>query len=341
MPTKTLTIIQDYEAKVASDPRDKLFAMTRLGSDSDQLIHVNYNLEHTATRTYLDFARSTIRMHGDLSILCVPRTMTGITVPGLPSWVPDWSGEPRSERIVNPEAISHVLNSQYSASGNSRYGNHEWLSSDSAEIPLECQLVDEIECVGMYLHIDIPWNSFSWYAVSVLLSWSTVARLDVKAEYVTGGSTFDAFWQTLLASDNPARPERDYDEEMQKSCKTILQAVSMIRRRSIYIPIKSWGYQYTMIRSGIDNLLTSVTRDIWGYSWRYGRCLTRSKKGYFVLTNGHAKVGDKLFLVRGCQTPLVLREEGGQWSLISDAFVHGLMKGDAYDDTQLEKIIVK
>jgi hypothetical protein len=62
-----------------------------------------------------------------------------------------------------------------------------------------------------------------------------------------------------------------------------------------------------------------------------GRRLARTVRGYLCLVPLKAEVGDKLMIIRGCPTPLVLRrvkEEMDCFKIIGDVYVHGAMFGE-------------
>lgn len=62
-----------------------------------------------------------------------------------------------------------------------------------------------------------------------------------------------------------------------------------------------------------------------------GRRLARTVRGYLCLVPLKAEVGDRVMIVRGCPTPLVLRRiksEVDSFRLIGDVYVHGAMFGE-------------
>lgn len=61
--------------------------------------------------------------------------------------------------------------------------------------------------------------------------------------------------------------------------------------------------------------------------------------GYLGMGLESVEVGDEVWVVKGCPTPLVLRREGKEFSLVGESYVHGVMNGEAVgDDTKWEKI---
>ncbi|KAH8177164.1 heterokaryon incompatibility protein (HET) domain-containing protein [Sarocladium implicatum] len=62
-----------------------------------------------------------------------------------------------------------------------------------------------------------------------------------------------------------------------------------------------------------------------------GRRLARTVRGYLCLVPLKAEVGDKVMVIRGCPTPLVLRrvkDEMDCYKIIGDVYVHGAMFGE-------------
>jgi hypothetical protein len=51
-----------------------------------------------------------------------------------------------------------------------------------------------------------------------------------------------------------------------------------------------------------------------------------------------AECGDGVFLVMGCGTPLVLRQRQGEWILVGDCYLHGVMKGEKWNEDKCDDI---
>ncbi|KAF5675607.1 heterokaryon incompatibility protein (het-6OR allele) [Fusarium denticulatum] len=54
--------------------------------------------------------------------------------------------------------------------------------------------------------------------------------------------------------------------------------------------------------------------------------------GYLACVFQSTMVGDEIWIVSGCPTPLVMRSKGEQYSLIGETYVHGIMYGEAIRD---------
>ncbi|KAI0965605.1 heterokaryon incompatibility protein-domain-containing protein [Xylaria arbuscula] len=73
----------------------------------------------------------------------------------------------------------------------------------------------------------------------------------------------------------------------------------------------------------------------------YKRRLARCENGYLALVPATAEVGDKVVLLEGGAVPLVLRQDVNQdgsdncYQLVGEAFIHGVMNGEAFQEGNL------
>ncbi|CVK91471.1 related to heterokaryon incompatibility protein (het-6OR allele) [Fusarium mangiferae] len=81
-----------------------------------------------------------------------------------------------------------------------------------------------------------------------------------------------------------------------------------------------------------DNYYNSTESQREALSWAINamawRRLFGTKNGRMGLGTCAAEVNDKIFLLRGCNTPLILREYKGGWKLIGECYTHGVMYGE-------------
>jgi hypothetical protein len=79
-------------------------------------------------------------------------------------------------------------------------------------------------------------------------------------------------------------------------------------------------------RNGIENQLR-LTSEIIGKS--LGRLPFVTQKGHLGLSSDRVMSGDRIAIIAGSQVPFVLREqEKGQFSVVSEAYVDGIMDGE-------------
>lgn len=75
-----------------------------------------------------------------------------------------------------------------------------------------------------------------------------------------------------------------------------------------------------------------------GLAPTYGRRFGLTAKGYFALLLGETEVNDKIAILKGGRLPLILRPKGDTFELIGEAYVHGIMYGEAFDESLCEVI---
>ncbi|KAI3394987.1 hypothetical protein diail_1876 [Diaporthe ilicicola] len=80
--------------------------------------------------------------------------------------------------------------------------------------------------------------------------------------------------------------------------------------------------------SETDSMLRDIDSSFWAaYS---GRRLFRTKTGFFGISNQALQKGDGVWILAGAETPFVLKNKtGNEWLVVGEAYVHGVMKGEA------------
>jgi hypothetical protein len=79
----------------------------------------------------------------------------------------------------------------------------------------------------------------------------------------------------------------------------------------------------------------------WAVNATAWRRLMGTCGGRMGLAPAAARVGDRVAVLVGCRTPIVLRREGlAGWSVVGECFVHGAMYGEVVPmgETSLERI---
>lgn len=57
-----------------------------------------------------------------------------------------------------------------------------------------------------------------------------------------------------------------------------------------------------------------------------------TEQGHFACVFQASLVSDEIWILSGCPTPLVLRKDGQRYSLVGEAYVHGVMHGEAVNE---------
>jgi hypothetical protein len=70
------------------------------------------------------------------------------------------------------------------------------------------------------------------------------------------------------------------------------------------------------------------------------RRFARSSKGYYTLVPARAQNGDTIALIKGADLPLIIREMDSGWVLLGEAYVHGIMGGESFEEDQCQKFTI-
>jgi len=71
------------------------------------------------------------------------------------------------------------------------------------------------------------------------------------------------------------------------------------------------------------------------------RRLGITKKGYLCLLPQTAEVGDQLALLKGGRVPVILRQRNGYMEFVGEAYVHGIMDGEAFEEEKCYEIRIE
>lgn len=66
-----------------------------------------------------------------------------------------------------------------------------------------------------------------------------------------------------------------------------------------------------------------------------------TEQGMFAVVSPDTRVGDELMLLQGGPVPFVARKHESAesaWELVGDAYVHGVMRGEAYDESRRKDV---
>jgi hypothetical protein len=145
------------------------------------------------------------------------------------------------------------------------------------------------------------------------------------------------YWQTLSAGcmiDSYSTTETLF-KKWYKSMNFIrrLKTMRVDSLRSLFDPLALSGYM--AVNWGkfgtFSDLLTHAKN----------RRLARSKNGYLCLVPDTARIGDSISLCKGGTVPLILRRDSESWNLIGEAYVHGIMKGEKWNDEACREMILQ
>ena len=317
-----LDVLTRFREMEATDPRDKIYGLLSLVSEKHPL-SPDYN--RTYQEVFTDVAIFLINSSENLDILC-QSAWSEIQNPesiGLPSWVPDFTSS------------GHIV---------PLFAQRSIFSAGAATCKLPCKIIGngtlaltgiKLGKVGAILpefishqeNIDVPFRNrkddqhtpyqilprkwMQQYFGSKLLD-------EANFLYATGESSLTAYWRTLLASCTAFPIKRLSEGEILEYGKTF---ASVLRGNLAEEELRRQDY-WQMLERMLRSWTFAMTTD-----------------GLYSMVLSHVKEGDLIVVLHGAKVPVVLRpaghsmamEEKVKYRVVSTAYVHGFMDGEAMD----------
>lgn len=290
-----LDLLYKARWKEATKPRDKVFALIGLAKDKGSFTGLIDYDNHTSNQSIYTGVAETYLLRNDLRVLNLAGESVYNMVPNLPSWVPDWS------RDIEKQSLA-FLNRPYRAGGPARAPPN--ILSTRGVLVLCGKVVDQVVAVGRHAprSAEIP--------QALLISgyighWKRIIRNIEK--YPTGELMKSAFARTITLD--------CYDMGMLSAYQS--QAEHDISK---YQP-RVWEDH-----NQIDNF--RYRAQLRGTTSRHSFFL--SAKDYIGMGPMWLRPGDIVVIFCGGPTPYIIRKAGkGRFKLVGEAFMHGLMYGEA------------
>ena len=261
----------------------------------------------------------------------------------LPSWVPDWS---RSVSICDLRHLDE---------------KHPYTHFCASKDSTPCPLFNRLRSLGLngFLHDSIlecggvlsdPGqheinSTFSIFLGSyarahdfhtTLQGWKRICETYASPQYLQDESKLDAFLKTLTGGDESVHYKimkkqfLDWDRSnwyIRLLCRFSIPT-SIFLRVLLLLCLQIVAVAQRFLR---NRSLTAP--DIYT---AYNRRMATAKNGYIGLVPFGTQPDDKIGLFKGGKMPLIIRREGESWRLIGDCYIHGIMKGEAWEEVKCE-----
>jgi len=305
----------------ATDPRDKVFALLGIAADTKALgLHPDYR--KSCEEVYTDLARTLIQ-NGYIELLSLCEFPKQIS--SLQSWVPDWSCDnyrsPLQQRSLDRSAqpLTTILEPRFSASGM----NYTRDLKDSHMIGWNMPLLLPAAYLGEVQRLGMSWEREAigrW--LHDLRSLSTLISDASKLPSVRE----QAIWRTAVA-----------DQEIRQGIKK--PRLSEGKIRTIHEALKNEDLTVVDAQKLIDAGLSDYCQQIQVIA-RDRRPLLASG-GFLGIGPHETEPGDLIFILLGAGVPYIMRRRSqeGKLRLIGEAYVHGIMDGEAMKGNQVVETI--
>ncbi|KAF2118230.1 heterokaryon incompatibility protein-domain-containing protein [Lophiotrema nucula] len=308
-----------FRSRKSHDPRDKVYGLLSLASPElrDKLMP-DYHVP--TAEVYQKVVAISIEKSQSLEVLSYTYGTRHLPL-GLPSFVPDWTTLAPQDELRDFRGRCAILSAEvYNASKTTT--PRFTFSASRAAVTTPAQIIDVIAEVEnletpplgrkerLKDHFRMAWLRNSNDATDVYPSRS------------------GAFWRTLCGSIAlvPAGSIFEYRRVSSTDIRKFLQWESWLNSDSV---VENSDANYHTLYSAVS----------------VGRIFFITKKGYIGWAPETSAKGDCVVLMPGGSVPYVLRAQGGRTrrsgvvaTFLGDAYVHGLMHGEVYDEAELETI---
>ena len=318
-------LLYNYRSCLASDPRDKVFALVGMASGPIAAAYTpNYSTD--VFELYRNLAVHLIIAERNSDVLVHCADLVGSKWPLLPSWVPDWSQtlSINCSPIFNPGAYN-------AAAGTSFKGR---VNEDLDELFLDGVILSNVEVVG---------SAWSFGAMRNHPKNLIKRRIELNEEYLDmfrqSPRYRDCYWSAFtraLVADKDHIGSRVCQRDLsriyvtwRKYTSQCLSSHHMIRRCRYFGELVD-----TLEYQEIHNLELAMDYAACGRTF----CLfDDGRAGWLPAT---AEVGDRVAIFLGATVPILLRPRDNGYIVLGEAYVHEMMDGQAFEgpDVQIETI---
>lgn len=307
-----------------TDPRDRVIAL--LGHYSvregrgDALKSLAADYTQSVEDVYIDLARRALYDDDEslVTLAAVQHSNQELGQSGLPSWVPDW-------RLYSSHILSEPTSS-HSAHGDTR---------PKVEVASRSLFVRGIIIDSVVGHSD-GIRAKSFYAddasgtPTIERLWGEVcgkSTFDLTDKYITGDSALFAFLQTLSNGCASLTWSVEPDDHSAPADTWLDYGAAYLSR----LFVGSGKITEEILDRGRTGDAAQWIRA--ANSASTNRALAVTSKGYYVLGPKIIQNGDIVCVLFGGKMPFCLRPlENGNYHLVGECYVHGLMEGQAIED---------
>ncbi|KAI0536010.1 heterokaryon incompatibility protein-domain-containing protein [Xylaria digitata] len=310
-PMVPLTVLRKFRSRLATDSRDKVFAVLGLirswGTEKSGQAMKGITPDYSIQDYRMFFKTTELLIRNTRSLAALAGTLQRNSGQySMPSWVTDWS--------CSPTVNEHIRVGNFQL-----YSAADYLSGSVAlhgESILETQgyLVDKVQYVGRTLEAGQGRNK----ARLTVLEWQKSLPIFseiVEGEYTGRGPLSTAFWRTLCSdlefvqyADRSA-----YVREFRRLPERITNNEAYER----WLRVDEQLYRRTSLIGGIwveptNSEMETESKNAFQYLLECasgGRRFFRTRKGYIGTGPVDMNVGDSVAVLLGSRVPFILRED--------------------------------
>lgn len=332
----------------ATDPRDKIFALLSIARDREELRALGVFPDYSKSCKEIYTATMTALLRqGHVSLLSFNQTPK--LQSDLPSWVPDWS-QSVTDRLQDVEPDHITQYPRFSASGSNS-------CPSGVTVVMQDGAIEGISVAGCTLDEVIEMGTFpnrlrsNEVPLSETESWPVVWLGEILRLVYRRRRHHTDFAECLRAAVRTSIGEvghgydttlaRVGDDRFQDALTLLQNGLNHIKDREIKRALQHFISEPQ--RTDVANTPTSqfgkFDTEIIGKS--LGRLPAITKKGYPILSYDYVQPGDLVAIIQGMQVPVIIRHKHrGRYVLVGEAYVDGIMDGEAMDKSVCSNILL-
>lgn len=287
----------------STDPRDKVYSILGIVADGQvESILPDYSVP--VQEVYKRIAVHVMNRDNNLEFLsfCNPGRRLQI-----PSWVPDWSVIKYCQEFTRPKIW--MIASEYTYDASRKRTTRIQLSSNNQRLIVEGIEIDVI----LEASETRPRGTDLYEEDNIARLWAQFLFPDgvTKKIYKSGGTVLNAAGHIVCADIKWHSPWTD--------------RASFSRGGSSPFPFIS-----LLAGNEASRGVFHCSRET--HHFTLGRKLIRTQGEYIGLCTEYVQPGDRVCILFGAQVPFILRPVREFWEVIGEAYVHGIMDGEALEE---------
>ncbi|KAI3321448.1 heterokaryon incompatibility protein-domain-containing protein [Xylariaceae sp. AK1471] len=331
-----LNILVEIRGKHATDVRDKVFALHGIfRAFNARFPPPDYS--KPARQVFCETAKAVIEQDKSLHILYHVSSRTRMA--HLPSWVPDWGGTD----VIDSNPIFRF----WSASRGSVHRPSPD-SRDGDSLRTEGKAIGKISTRSTALSAEAdPANC----DIEAFQNWIRFFQR-MTGSYITGESVNEAFYKSLVQLPSTegldiyipnSYKEKVSPESYEKWAKVITHGMEANTTTETASDTRSQGFELISSTTTVAPVLDGAAKTFHD-TIRERLC----EKAFFLTDTQHMGIageaiqeGDVVTLLSGLEMPIILRQNEGGYSVVTWAYIHGVMEGEQWPEKDhLDTIIL-
>jgi hypothetical protein len=334
----------------ASDPRDLVFALLGISQEAEEpALRPNYT--ESVEEVYLRVAKYMVE--NENGVILLQHAYGQKTRNTLPSWVPRWDDQAGLQPLP-ARADGMRTSAIFSATGRSQEVLS--LSKNGRIVVARGIILDTIQQVGSCEYIPtaddkIKPKPFDGFTRPMACLAEMLRMMGNTKQYPTGETNLEILCRLSVCDrwKGDARAPKELLEGLKMWVTTEMAKCHHQKQQMRQILGPGYGRNISLVAKNIPKgYLPSKDPQMQCYPFEFRhhslgqfsraiRC--RSMRGYMCQVPIGSEIGDKVVLIQGSEVPYVLRpSHDGTYHVMGNCYVHGIMYGEAWDESMVEDI---